>query len=266
MVVMDGASGMRRAVQTCWPTTRIRRCLFHVQHQVLRATTRNPRLPAGNALAGLAYALGKVTNLAGADAWVTAYGTWLMIYVAFLDETTWHADGYVRDKHQRLVRARGQLNRLLQQGELFTFLDPALTDGQVWAKTTSALEGGINAQLRALLFHHRGMRLSRRLKALSWWCYLHTGLAYPSAATLQTMLTDTDLTTSGQPDNPYTTDTGYGTAVLYHELQTPTPNITTQHERPFTHQHKLAYNPSIQVTGFPTAQPRTSGRPGWGGG
>lgn len=97
MVIIDGGPGIRRAIAQVWPTTRIQRCIFHVQAQLMRATTQNPRLDAGKDLLHLARTLGSITRLAQADAWVNAYYAWLGTYDAFLAETSKHADGIERD-------------------------------------------------------------------------------------------------------------------------------------------------------------------------
>lgn len=226
MVIIDGGPGIRRAIAQVWPTTRIQRCIFHVQAQLMRATTQNPRLDAGKDLLHLARTLGSITSLAQADAWVNAYYAWLGTYDAFLAETSKHADGIERDRHQRLVTARDTLNRLIRTGHLFTYLDPTLVGTTPWPKTTSPLEGGINAQLRAMLYHHRGMRLTHQLKAISWWCYLHTKQPTPTANTLHTMLTDQDILNASTPTDHDTHPAGWGTYALYKELK------TTRHYHP----------------------------------
>lgn len=50
VVVTDGGSGIRSALAHTWPETTIQRCIFHIQLNVTRELTRNPRLHAGRAL------------------------------------------------------------------------------------------------------------------------------------------------------------------------------------------------------------------------
>lgn len=52
---------------------------------------------------------------------------------------------------------------------MFTYLEN--TD---YPSTNNRIEGGINAQLRAMLHNHRGMPLTHRIKAVFWWCYMHS--------------------------------------------------------------------------------------------
>ncbi|MBC6764783.1 IS256 family transposase, partial [Corynebacterium sp. LK22] len=49
-VVLDGGQGAYSAIKTCWPTTRIQRCLVHAQRVVRRYTTSRPRTDAGKAI------------------------------------------------------------------------------------------------------------------------------------------------------------------------------------------------------------------------
>lgn len=80
------------------------------------------------------------------------------------------ADGSAR---ARFVRARNSVNCLVSTGLLFTFPDP------IWQHVMSAMnnliERATNALLRQMLRDHRGVRLMRRIKAIFWWCYMHTG-------------------------------------------------------------------------------------------
>ena len=71
--------------------------------------------------------------------------------------------------------SRGRRSRASRSaGTLFTYLDPALTAEGPLPRINNAIEGGVNARLRDMLRNHRGMSLMRRVKAVFWWCYLHT--------------------------------------------------------------------------------------------
>lgn len=54
---------------------------------------------------------------------------------------------------------------------LFIYLDESLEFE--CSATNNRIEGGVNAQLRAMLRHHRGLSIERRIKAVFWWCYMH---------------------------------------------------------------------------------------------
>ena len=40
--------------------------------------------------------------------------------------------------------------------------------------TNNRIEGGINSRLREMLRNHRGLSIERRIKAVYWWCYMHS--------------------------------------------------------------------------------------------
>ena len=59
--------------------------------------------------------------------------------------------------------------------------------------TNNRHEGGVNAPLRDMLRLHRGMSALRRVKAVFWWCYMHSEKPLPAAEILRTMPTDEDI-------------------------------------------------------------------------
>ena len=54
---------------------------------------------------------------------------------------------------------------------MFTYLD--LTWYRPMPATANQIESS-NARLHEILRDYRGMRLSRRMKAVFWWCYTHS--------------------------------------------------------------------------------------------
>ena len=56
--------------------------------------------------------------------------------------------------------------------------------------TNNRIEGGTNAQLRAMLRDHRGMSVERRIKAVFWWCYMHSPEPLSGSEILKVMPTD----------------------------------------------------------------------------
>ena len=192
MVVTDGGSGFARAVAAEWPGTRVQRCLYHAFCQVRRQTTSRPRLQAGIELYGLARELMHLEDLRQAEWWVERYMQWNAFWSDFLEDRT-VVEGRWEYTHARLRTARSGLNALLSKGLLFTYLDPRLTRLGPLPRTNNRIEGGVNAQLRAVLRNHRGMSLARRVKAVFWWCYMHTECPLPAAEMLRSMPTDEDI-------------------------------------------------------------------------
>lgn len=192
MVVSDGGSGFASAVRQAWPATKVQRCVFHAFRQVRRYTTARPRLLAGRELYGLARELLAIESLHQADRWVERYMQWCEFWADFLEEKSL-VEGRYGFTHERLRKARSSLSRLVNQGTLFTYLDPELTKEGPLPATNNRIEGGVNAQLRDLLRNHRGMSLTRRVKAVYWWCYMHTECPKSAKDILSAMPTDQDI-------------------------------------------------------------------------
>ena len=53
VVVCDGYGGIRKAVKTYWPNTKIQRCLFHIGLNIKALIGVNPRLTPGKQLLSL---------------------------------------------------------------------------------------------------------------------------------------------------------------------------------------------------------------------
>ncbi len=110
----------------------------------------------------------------------------------FLEERT-RVDGRWEYTHERLRKARRSLVRLVNDGTLFTYLDPELTAEGPLPSTNNMIEGGVNAQLRSVLRNHRGLKTDRRVKAVYWWCYMHTEAPKDPSEILASMPTDDDI-------------------------------------------------------------------------
>lgn len=189
VIVSDGGSGLKPALEQHWPDTRVQRCLVHVQRNVRRYVTTRAKTPAGRALWGLALQLTRVKDLAGMNAWLLLLSQWEAEYLALTKQRTYARDGVIRPSwarpgqkwwftHQRLRSGHHVLSRLVKAGHLFTFLDPAL-DGLDIASTTNQIEGGINSPMRDLLKRHRGLSEHHQKRALEWWLYTHCDAAGP---------------------------------------------------------------------------------------
>ena len=192
VVVTDGGSGFAKAVRGAWPKTRVQRCVFHAFSQVKRYTTTRPKLQAGVELYGLAKDLLGLEALRQADLWVERYLQWCGFWADFLEDVT-VIDGARRFTHERLRKARSSLSALVSAGTLFTYLDPGLTEAGPLPATNNRIEGGVNSQLRAMLRNHRGLSALRRVKAVFWWCHMHSGDARTASEILASMPTDADI-------------------------------------------------------------------------
>ena len=226
MAVSDGSPGLAKAARVIWPNTRIQRCLFHVFESVKRCTTTRPKLDCGCELYSLAKKLLKAKDADGAATWLAEYNDWCTKWERFLREFTLK-DGKRQYTHERLRKARNTLNRLIREGTMFTFVELQEELGGVWESTNNAIEGGVNAQLRKLLRNHSGITTMHRIKAVFWWCYMHTECPLKPAETLRMMPTDDDVeglfasTSNGKKDEDGSPEE-YGSGIVWSEFHMPT--------------------------------------------
>ena len=228
VLVCDGGGGVLKAAKAMWPDTRIQRCLFHVQANILELTGRRPRLEAGGRLRRVALSLPRVGDAGGAAEWLVSYNQWEQDFASFLDEKSEYADGGVNDMHQRLVKARRMIRRRIREGQLFTFLDEGLASVGPIPSTNNLVESW-NARLRDMLRRHRGLRLVRRLKAICWWCHQHTERPETDAWLAANAMTDERLERlyrqawERSPQGQYETfgiPARYGTGIDWNEFHT----------------------------------------------
>ena len=191
VVVSDGGTGFRKAVRKVWPHTKVQRCVFHVFCQIRRYTTSRPNTAAGIELYGLARDLLHVEDRIEAERWIDSFVKWMTKYNGFLSQVTYDENGNKRLTHERLVKAQRSVVKLLNEGTLFTYLDKSLQAaiGKI-PSTNNQIEGGINSRLRAMLRDHRGLSVERRIKAVFWWCYMHSPKPLSASDILKTMPTD----------------------------------------------------------------------------
>lgn len=231
VVITDGGPGFARAVKQCWPDTRVQRCTFHAFALIKIATTTRPRLDCSKELYALGKQLLKVHSLEQATTWLSDYSHWRFQWATFLAQKT-QIEGRLIDTHPRLLRDRGSLDRLIKDGTLFTYLDPELLAEITWIPATNNLiEGGTNTQLRAMMRDHRGLSLTRRSKAIFWWCYQHTEHPLSPAQLLRVMPTDADIEASYQrvrdADDLAGHLPGWGDAITWSDLHHTTPRTNT---------------------------------------
>ena len=190
LVLTDGNAGALRAISEVWPDTVVQRCLVHVKRNICVQTTRTPKLDAHKTLWGLAQNLVKITTLDQADEWIGQLQEFHNIYGKWLGEKTYRSEvlpdnvpTWVRPSqewwytYQNARKAYNLLATQTRKGTLFAFLNPSL-QAQATSplpSTTNALEGGINAQIKALIRSHRGLSEDHMRRAVEWWCYLHSG-------------------------------------------------------------------------------------------
>lgn len=189
VVVSDGGSGFAKALKKIWPNARHQRCVYHVFCQVRRYTTTKPKTLAGIELYTLAKDLLQIKSKKEAEVWTDRFIEWMKKYESFLKEMTYDEFGNQRKKHERLVKAQRSLIRLLREGTMFTYLDEQIDAAEI-PSTNNYIEGGVNSRLREMLREHRGLNIEKRIKAVYWWCYMHSPKPLSPSEILKVMPTD----------------------------------------------------------------------------
>lgn len=191
IVVSDGGTGFAKALKKTWPHAKHQRCVFHAFCQIKRYTTSQPKTPAGIELYELAKILLRIETNEQATAWVDKFVGWMSKYSLFLSQMTYDEFGNSRPTHERLIKAKNSLVKLIKEETMFTYLDETLREMiDSIPSTNNRIEGGINSRLRAMLRDHRGLSIERRIKAVFWWCYMHSPDPLSASEILNTMPTD----------------------------------------------------------------------------
>ena len=108
--------------------------------------TTTPKTLAAMELYILAKDLLHLKNKVEAEKWVHRFIDWMERYQAFLNQMTVDENGQRRPTHERLVKARNSLIRLIRDGTLFTYLDEELLHTiEKIPSTNNQIEGGVNA-------------------------------------------------------------------------------------------------------------------------
>lgn len=166
VIVCDGGTGLSSAVGNTWPETKTQRCLFHVQMNIRRHLTMNPRTNAGRRLRALSLELSHVHDTDHVIAWRLKLEVWWQAYGHLTRERSYDGRKWWYT-HDRLRKAWQLLSRLTRNGTLFTYIK----NGN--SRTTSPLEGGINNGIRTVLRNHRGMSEAHMKRAAEWFLTLH---------------------------------------------------------------------------------------------
>jgi hypothetical protein len=183
VVVCDGQKGILLAIARCWPEARIQRCTFHVWQNIRVKLTLHPQTIAGQELLQLTRDLWQVKTPEQATQWQQRLQAWEQRHGSFIRERTYvprprpgkHNWWYT---HGRLRSAYRQLAKLLQDNQLFTYLDDTITTVPI-PRTTNHVEGGINSQLRTKLKLHRGMSEEHQRRLVEWYLYGRTEAPKP---------------------------------------------------------------------------------------
>ena len=141
-------------------------------------------------LKDLASDLYNVKTQEDAKIWIQRLFNWRVTFKEFLSEMTRDSNDNLRATHERLLKAYNSLVVLINTETMFRYLDETLVLDKECPRTNNPIEGGVNAQLRRLLRYHRGMSVEKRIKAVFWWCYMHSPNPLSNAEILKVMPTN----------------------------------------------------------------------------
>lgn len=120
---------MHAALKTCWPDSRVQRCLVHLQRNIRKYVTKRSKTEAGRSLWGLALQLTKVRTIKKAEAWVNLFLAWEAQFLHLTKERTYQKDtdeipSWVKltqkwwYTHQRLRSAHQVFARVIKSGQV----------------------------------------------------------------------------------------------------------------------------------------------------
>ncbi len=174
VVATDGGSGFAKAVRETWPRTRSRGAPSTPSRRssATRRRGRSSRRAASSTGSRATSCVSRRCTRRSCGSSATSTGA---ASGPTSSRTRPLVDGRRVYTHERLRRARTSLSSLVSAGTLFTYLDPDLAKAGPLPSTNNMIEGGVNAQLRAILRNHRGLTSLKRVKAVFWWCHAHSG-------------------------------------------------------------------------------------------
>ena len=196
-----GGTGFAKALKKVWPKAKHQRCVFHVFCQVKRYTTSRTNTMAGIELYSLSKDLLTIKNKQEAELWTKRFIKWIKKYQEFLSEMTIDERGNKRPTHERLLKAERSLLKLIKENTIFAYLDGELNEEFSAPSTNNRIEGEINSRLREMLRNHRGLSIERRIKAVYWWCYMHSPEPLSLSEIVKIMPTDKSITARYQRMN-----------------------------------------------------------------
>lgn len=186
VAIVDGHKGLESALREHWPQTKVQRCLFHIQANIRTHLTMRPNLEAGKELLALAKALTPIQDLDldQAAVWAGEFASGEARWESFLKTRT-----YTEKERCRALAHRGEpalvvyastpasgswnTGHCFGEWALFIWLTASTNVCKI-DRTTSPLEGGINAGLEHLLRDHRGLTDEHPKRAVGWFLYLHS--------------------------------------------------------------------------------------------
>jgi len=180
VIVCDGQKGMLLSIARSWPLTRVQRCLLHVWMNIRSKLSLNPQTEAGVDLLAHYRQIWGIKTHASSLQWEEVFYQIYELHNSFIDERTYSSNlltsfGNPRwwYTHRKTRSAYRQVDKLLGQKQLFTYLEPELLKQTKTPipRTTNHMEGGTNSTLKGQLYIHRGMPSEHQQRLTDWCLY-----------------------------------------------------------------------------------------------
>jgi len=157
-ITMDGEQSVMRAIRMVWPTTKIQRCLYHIQREGMRWLRTYPKTQAGRELRSILRKVCSIQSIKERDEFINAYQVWLTKYRNFVRSLPITNVAF-KDLKRTMVLIKNALS------DMFYYLkDPNVPP------TTNTLES-FYSRLKADYRRHRGLTQKHKINYLKWYCY-----------------------------------------------------------------------------------------------
>jgi len=157
-ITMDGEQSVMRAIRMVWPTTKIQRCLYHIQREGMRWLRTYPKTQAGRELRSILRKVCSIQSIKERDEFINDYQAWLTKYRNFVRSLPITNVAF-KDLKRTMVLIKNAL------ADMFYYLkDPNVPP------TTNTLES-FYSRLKADYRRHRGLTQKHKINYLKWYCY-----------------------------------------------------------------------------------------------
>jgi len=154
----DGEKSILRAIRHVWPTAKIQRCLYHIQHEGCRWLRTYPKTCAGKELRRILCGLTKIRSIKERNQFIAAYKNWLKKYQAFILALPSNIKA-----NYDLKRTITLIHNALPN--MFHYLmDPLIHH------TTNSLEGW-HSRIKRAYRQHVGLSQRHKIQYLQWFSY-----------------------------------------------------------------------------------------------
>lgn len=157
-ITTDGERSVIRAMKKVWPSAKLQRCLYHIQHEGMRWLRTYPKTQAGKDLKFILSKLGVIKTIKEQDYFIQTFYNWIDKYKDFVTSLPRNNIAFKDLKRTMNLIKNALSNMFYYQNNKFIHA------------TTNALES-FHSRLKSDYQRHRGLTKQHRISYLSWYCY-----------------------------------------------------------------------------------------------